>query len=595
MSIAEERIQTGSDLIAEFIAQKCFPKVFLVTGGAAAFMIDALDRNEETDYVCVQHEQAASMATDAIWRTKREIGVSMATSGPGATNLITGIASSWFDSIPALHITGQVNDRESKVSIGANVRQAGFQETDIVSMVSTVTKSAIKVKSVSELASALRESLNIALSGRMGPVLIDVPMNVQQERATPADFKNALEVDLEITETEIPESGFDQIALTFSRFLQNAERPLFVFGGGAGLAGVSLEVQDWCESKNIPYVASWAGMTFLNRSLPGYQGTQGVYGLRHSNWCVQSADKIVVLGSRLDNRQRTGNPKAYAPFAEVLVVDVDEQEISKFNNNKYTGINLNLEILPSVLDQVDVEGNLTSWNSYIENAKKLQPNDFDSGVTENELDPYQAVAELQKHFAPGTTVIADTGATLCWTFQAFGADTSHLFTAGGNSPMGYSLPAAIGAQIANHNANVVCIIGDGGFQMNIQELQTAAFYETPICIVIFNNSGYGIIKQFQDSNTKGNYAATGRGYSVPNIELIAKAYGIEYHKIDNIRQIKEAMQNRVLKIVELNIPQNALVTPKAEGDHFIHDQFPYDRSNVAELPYDYPAKPSLLN
>lgn len=595
MSSNKLNIKTGADLIAAFIGQQCFPKVFLVTGGAAAFMVDALDRNPSTDYVCVQHEQAASMAVDAIWRTSKKVGVSMATSGPGATNLITGIASSWFDSIPSLHITGQVNDRESKETIGANVRQAGFQETDIVSMVSSITKFAVKVKTVSELAQALRDGYFIAGQGRMGPVLIDVPMNVQQEIATEADFQIALSF---VNENESPETRVTDksISETFTNFLAESERPLFVFGGGAGLAGVSREIQDWCEKLKIPYVASWAGMTYLDRSLTGYQGTQGVYGLRHANWCVQAADKIVVLGSRLDNRQRTGNPKAYAPFAQILVVDVDEQEIQKFHNNvNFSGLNVDLEKVSSALEGIEITQDFNSWNSVISEAKVKQSNNFDAGVLKQDLDPYKAVSELQNHFGTKPIVIADTGATLCWTFQAFAPDQSHLFTSGGNSPMGYSLPAAVGAQIANPESDVICIIGDGGFQMNIQELQTAIHYETPITIVIFNNSGYGIIKQFQDSNTNGNYAATGRGYSVPNFGSIANAYGIPYHRVDNLSQISNAMAVRELKIIELVIPENALVTPKAEGDHFIHDQFPYDREEKADLPFNYPLKPSLLN
>ena len=183
----------GAELISAFIAKHCFPKVFLVTGGACAFIVDALGRNPETDYVCVQHEQAAAMAIDAVWRTSGRVGVSVATSGPGATNLVTGIACSWFDSIPALNITGQVNQLESKELLGINVRQAGFQETDIVDICKSITKYALKVHSTRELSVALVLGLETATAGRMGPVLIDVPMDVQQSMCSDDDVSYALQ------------------------------------------------------------------------------------------------------------------------------------------------------------------------------------------------------------------------------------------------------------------------------------------------------------------------------------------------------------------------------------------------------------------
>ena len=293
--------RTGADLIADFIAARCYKDAFVVIGGAAAFMIDALGRHEETGYVCVQHEQAAAFSADAIWRVSGKVGVTMATSGPGATNLITGIASSWFDSIPTMHITGQVNDRESKKTIGVDVRQAGFQETDIVSMVSTITKRAVKVESVAQLARELRDCLQIATSGRMGPVVIDVPMNVQQEPATAADYASAL-ADPEAVAL-IGAASIAEAAAKIQGFLDGAERPLAILGGGLGLAGTARAAQDWCDARDIPYIASWAGLTYVDRSRPGYQGSQGVYGSRHANWSVNAADRILVLGSRLDNRQ----------------------------------------------------------------------------------------------------------------------------------------------------------------------------------------------------------------------------------------------------------------------------------------------------
>lgn len=586
--------KTGSDLIADFIAARCHPQVFVVIGGACAFMIDALGRNPETDYICVQHEQAASMSADAIWRTTQKLGVTMATSGPGATNLITGIASSWFDSIPSLHITGQVNDRESKKAVGADVRQAGFQETDIVSMVSTITKFAVKVTTTSELARALHDAVVAATVGRMGPALIDVPMNVQQEPVSERDYREALTV---ATAPVTPDRA--TIELTAARveeFLRDAERPLAILGGGLGLAGTARVAQDWCDAHGIPYIASWAGLTFLDRTRDGYQGSQGVYGSRHANWSVQAADRILVLGSRLDNRQRTGNPRAYAPFADVFVVDVDAEEIRKFQANpRYTGAELDLRHIGPVLDAVSFSYDSSHWLDLVASDKASNSSGWEASVEQGEFNPYDAIVAMQPHFPPGAIVASDTGANLCWLFQAYAADDTHLFTSGGNSPMGYSLPAAIGAQLANPDAPVICAIGDGGLQMNVQELQTAVAYNLPITILLFNNSGYGIIKQFQDANMASRHDASGRGYSVPDFGKIAESYGIDYVRVASVDDVKPAIFERGLKLVELVIPPNALITPKVEGDHFIHDQFPYVEGRAqAELPFDYPSKPSEL-
>ena len=220
---------------------------------------------------------------------------------------------------------------------------------------------------------------------------------------------------------------------------------------------------------------------------------------------------------------------------------------------------------------------------------------FSASVKAGEFNPYEAVRLCQEKFITNSIVVSDCGANLCWVYQSYQADTSFLFTAGGNSPMGYSLPAAIGAQLANMDKKVYCFIGDGGLQMNIQELQTVAHYQLPITIFIQNNSGYGIIKQFQDSYFSGRYFATGEGYSVPNFKEISAAYGIPYVSISSAQDLKRLEVQKGMSIVDLELPRESLITPKTEMDRFIHDQFPYisDKS-VAALPHAYPERPSNL-
>ena len=576
---------TGADLIADFIAEKCCRTAFLVTGGACAFIVDALGRNPNAEYVCFQHEQAAAMAADAVWRTTGKIGVTVATSGPGATNLITGIACSWFDSIPSIHITGQVNQSESREALGANVRQAGFQETDIVAMVAPITKYSKKIESVEELISALPNLIHLATSGRMGPVLLDVPMNIQKAEITLEQRKKAL-TGIKAKTEKLPGIDLRQV-------IREAERNVVVIGAGAALSGVAPKIQDWCEKNHIPYVSSWGALTYLDRSRDLYFGSLGVYGARSANWLIQAADNLIVFGSRLDNRQRTGNPRGFAPFAKITVFDIDFEELKKYKDlENYNGIQYDLKDVNSIL--ADISCN-TSWPESAKKMKSEISEGFDRAVKEDEFNPYTAVRIAQSKFKKNAIVVSDCGANLCWVYQSYLPDSSFLFTAGGNSPMGYSLSAAIGAQLLNPNKKVYCFIGDGGLQMNIQELQTVVAYNLPITIFVQNNFGYGIIKQFQDTYFESRHFATGHGYTVPNFEAISKAYEIPYLVARSEKELKEIQIPLNYAIVDMQFPPNSLITPKTEMDRFIHDQYPYVEDNsIGRLPFDYPRFPSEL-
>jgi acetolactate synthase-1/2/3 large subunit len=576
---------SGADLIADFIAEKCSGTAFLVTGGACAFIVDSVGQHSKASYECFQHEQAAAMAADAVWRTTGKIGVTISTSGPGATNLITGIACSWFDSIPSIHITGQVNQSESRDSLNVNVRQAGFQETDIVAMVSPITKFSIKVESIEQLVETLPKLVSISTSGRMGPVLMDVPMNIQKAPVSASQRSFAL------SDIAAEKENFSH--LDISKMMENSKRAVVVIGAGAALSGSARTIQDWCEENKIPYVSSWGALTYLDRSAPGYFGSIGVYGARAANWLIQASDCLVVMGSRLDNRQRTGNPKGFAPYAIINVIDIDLEELGKFKKHEnYRTFQYDLRFIGEKLVQIEIDEN------WINSAKKKTLNmdeGFEHSVSESEFNPYFAVRALQHKFKSDAIVVSDCGANLCWVYQSYLPDSTFLFTAGGNSPMGYSLPAAIGAQLANPEKKVYCFIGDGGLQMNIQELQTIVFRNLPITIILQNNFGYGIIKQFQDAYFDSRHHASGMGYSVPSFELICNAYGIPYTKIKSIEELEQVVIAPGFSLIDLQFPEGALITPKTEMNRFIHDQFPYIQDNsISELPYAYPKRPDMV-
>jgi len=563
---------SGADYIAEFLHQRGTKHVFLVTGGACAFIVDAIARHSELNYFCFLHEQSAAMAANTPWYVDKTVGVAMATSGPGATNLVTGIACSYFDSIPALHITGQVNQVESAAHLGTKVRQAGFQETKIVEMVKPITKYAVQVKSISELKKELAKAYNIAIDGRMGPVLIDVPMNVQQE-----DAGN----QIEYTPPEIhhpDEKLLVRIGQQLTSVLKQAKRPLVLFGGGLGLAGVSDRVIQWLELTGLRFVSSWSGVPYFNHDSPMYCGTIGVYGNRGANAMIQNCDALIVLGSRLDNRQRTGNPKNFAPDANVYVIDIDSEELKKYKSEGYKTSAMDLRHLPRALDHITIPAQSTEWIRYISEMRtRYLDKDTSSFARDHKtISPYLIIQKINEMIDRDAIVSIDTGAISCWFYQIFHRTEHTLLGANGMGPMGYGLPAAIGAAMTDSDKQVICFVGDGGFQMSIQELQMISHHNLNIKVVIMNNYGYGIIKQFQDAYFQGRYEASGEGYSVPDFKAIADAYGIPAYRIDEMNQLtSDLFKKKGPIVVDVTLDPNTLIEPKVLMGRPINDQFPY--------------------
>ncbi|MHB1304799.1 MAG: thiamine pyrophosphate-binding protein [Acidiphilium sp.] len=561
---------TGAAYIAEFLARIGSRRVYTLTGGAVAFMIDAVGQHEQLQVVCVQNEQAAAMAADAVWRVSRRIGVSMATSGPGATNLITGIACSFFDSIPSLHITGQVNQRESTAMHGARVRQSGFQETKIVDMVRPITKYAVLVRTTDELRDELTKAYVLATTGRMGPVLIDVPMDIQQAPMEP-DFPSVVPPET------MTEATVDAAVAALSTAMANAERPVVLWGGGVAMAGAEKALSEWLAAHDVPFVASWAGLTAFNHDLPHFVGQIGVYGNRGANFVLQNADTIVVLGSRLDNRQRSGNPENFASGATVHVVDVDSEELRKYGGGRYHGIELDLAGLPRVLLRLSAPNLAREWLDYVAEMKATyyEQEVSTSASKSNSLSPYEVVRRLAKVADEDAIVAADTGAAVCWLHQAFPVKRHTLFTAGGNSPMGYALCAAIGAKLEAPGRQVISYSGDGGMQVNIQELQTINRLALDIAVVVMNNGCYGIIKQFQDSYLGSRYIASRDDYSTPDFGRIAEAYGLAYARIERLEDLTPDLLRRGAILIDVILSEHTLIEPKLEMGRPINDQYPY--------------------
>lgn len=555
---------TGAEYIAAFLARAGVTEVFTLNGGACAFVTDAVARHPTLHCRPVRHEQAGAMAADGVWRASRRLAATVVTSGPGATNLLTGIACSWFDSIPAFHITGQVPLHESRRYPGLALRQRGFQEARIVDMAKHVVKYAVQVTSVNELRRELAKAHAIALSPRMGPVLIDVPMDVQQAE---------IDGDILLPELESEPQPVERIASELNATLAGARRPIVLWGAGVGLAGVETETADWLKRTGLPFVVSWNGLSSFDHGHPGFVGPIGVYGSRAANFAIQNADTVIALGSRLDNRQRSSDPRMFAAGAQIHTFDIDESELGKSHADGYRATRLDLRCAPQVFANVAVQRPDPDWQEYLA-ALKLQ---FGGRETRNlpENDPYTIVQRFNEVLDDDAVIVADTGAALCWLFQTFRVKRHSVFTAGGNSPMGYALPAAIGAKLAAPHRQVVCYTGDGGLQVNLQELQTIRDFGLNIPILVMNNLGYGIIRQFQDTYLCGRHLGSASDCTAPDLQLISRAYGFEYRQIKIADEITPALFRNGHALIEAVIDPESIVAPKLEMGRPINDQWPY--------------------
>jgi acetolactate synthase I/II/III large subunit len=541
---------------------------FLVTGGAIAPFVDAVGLSKRAKYYCFQHEQAAAMAAEGYWRASGKVAAVLVTSGPGAQNLINGICGCWFDSIPCLFVTGQVNMKESLDSIASRPRQLGFQEMPVVSMVSDCTKFSTKITSADQVADVFSRALSAMLNGRQGPAVIDLPVNVQMD-PTPPHFQLKIVKD-PLGEISVPD--------TVSEMIRNAKRPLVVIGNGARGCNLS----EWL---NVPFVTSWAAIDMVPHDHPMRVGSHGVYGERVANYAIQNADLLVILGSRMDTRQTGGNLALFSHKSKRIMVDIDVQEISKLGER---GFHVDVPLVGSVasfVHQVRMEP-APEWVDVISKWKLA----FGVETTrQGNVYPFLESLALPEE----CIVVPDQGGNLIWTMQTarLGAK-QRLFTNLGNSSMGWALPAAIGAAIGTGGrVPIVCIEGDGGIQMNIQELRTLASLHLPVTVIVLNNQGYGIIRQFQDSYFGSRYTATSSG-DVFGLETgldftkIAQAYGVPAHCTD---QVDISAHGPVLYDVPIDADQR--IFPKLEFGNALENMTPY-RNDLHKYMIVEPAPPN---
>lgn len=568
-----------SDFVANFIAKIGVKDVFGISGGASLHLIHSIAEHPKLNIYCPLHEQAGAMAADAYSRVTRNTGVAIGTSGPGATNMVTGICCSYFDSIPVIYITGQVATFRLKGDLG--IRQYGFQETDIVSMCKSITKYAVTIKDPKKIRYELEKAYFISRNGRPGPVLIDIPDDLQR-------------VEVDTNEMESFTSNFktkDSSLLSkiedFLPILYEAKRPVIILGWGVRLAKADKEAIELIRRLGIPIALTWGIADLLPYESKELIGTFGTHGTRYGNFAVQNADLIISVGARLDTHE-TGSPiSSFAREAKKIVVDIDENELNKaphFGMKIDHPINADAKkFISTLLKCVDLIKlpNIDDWKLKIKEWKHSYPICLDDYYNEINVNPYVFAKELSAILNNNDTIFVDTGCSIAWMMQAFEFKSGQrLFHDFNNTAMGYALPASIGASVSSISKPVICIVGDGSLQMNIQELATVVHYKLPIKVILLNNHGYSMIQQTQDQWLDSKYIASSKdgGVPDPNYCEIAKAYKFKTFSIGRNKDIHEVLKE-VSKtdgpvFCEVNLMPEHRVVPQVKYGRPIEDSTP---------------------
>jgi len=569
-----------SDYIIDFFVAQGLTHVFLVSGGASIHLLHSANNASEILPVPTHHEQGASMAADGYARASGLLGLAVATSGPGATNLITGIAGAWFDSVPCIFITGQVATFRMKGSM--SVRQLGFQETDIIEIARPITKLAVQIGSISEIKDVLHKSLDIALSGRPGPVLIDIPDDIQRSFSL---FEPPIKVSS--NSSYVPNSMFNEQLNEVGSLLRKSKRPLIILGAGANSRTTRLYSQELVKSLNLPVLTTWGAKDLIPHDNPNLIGTFGSHGTRYGNFAVQNADLVIVIGSRLSSRETGGDLQTWAREARIIHIDIDNAESDKF---KLLGRDLSLKINTDLKDFLPLltkfaKVNLSDcsfpmWFKWIE-ERKLKYRYELSNKTEK-IDGYDFFLIFNNFLKNNHQIFLDTGCTVAWAMQSLALPSEvRTFHDYNNTAMGWALPASIGGALANPQKCTTSISGDGSIMMNIQELATAIRYTPELKIIILNNSGYGMVRQTEEQWLGGINIGTDsrKGDLVfPDFQALASSFGYKASKVSTHKELKSQLErmysDNSIDFLEVVIDPYSKVIPQTRYGYPLEDSEP---------------------
>jgi acetolactate synthase-1/2/3 large subunit len=564
-----------SEVIVDFLVDKKITHVFDLTGGMITYLEDAISRKSGITCVPMHHEQAAGFAAEGYSRKGQNFGVAIATSGPGATNLVTAIGSCYFDSVPTLFITGQVHTEMIKKN--DNVRQEGFQETDIVNIVKTITKYSILVTDHRNVIYELEKAHYIMSHGRPGSVLVDIPINIQRTEIDVTTIKHFIGSKEYLQMQKSSDIFLKQIDVkkiaTLQRLLEKSKAPLVVVGNGVRISDTAKELAQFVSRNNVPVVSSLLGIDACQYS-SNYVGYIGSNGNRDANIIFANADLIIALGTRLDVRQ-TGDAKFFNPGATLVHVDIDKYSINYAIPSKLS-FETDLKTFFKASHLVNTKKK-PQWFYFISQVQLH----FKRNLTYSSVvDPNSFFHELSLAMPGKSTIAVDVGQNQMWCAQSWNVKKGQrILFSGGMGAMGFALPAAIGAWYSDKKSNLIVINGDGGVQINIQELETVSRNAIPMKIFVMNNKSLGMVREFQDLYLNRNYQSSVTGYGYPDFKKIADAYGFDYVSLTNISKsdnvLKEVISRNRPVLVEVHLDIMSTLQPKVVYGHALDDQAPY--------------------
>lgn len=552
-----------SDYIIDFFIQKGIKDFFGYQGTMIAYFVDAIHRNPEANNHSCYNEQGASFAACGYAQVSKTCGVAYSTSGPGAVNLLSGIANAYFDSEPTIFITGQLNTYEYTGI--PEMRQQGFQEINIVEMAKPITKYAVQVKSAERIRYELEKAWYLANEGRKGSVLIDLPMNIQRTEINP----EKLESFTPITK-RYPEINYDKIYKALSK----SKRPIMMIGNGVDF-NVYPKLKEFIKINSIPVITSLLARDFMIESELQFGNIGNSYGNRTALMATFKADLLISIGASLGKKQTGVKLKDFAPNASLIRIDIDETQLKNKIKETEFQILADSKIFIEGLTIKRYTPNIETWITFLKQTQQYYSN-FDKNIPQ--LYPNHYIELLSFNLPDNYNVVSDVGQHMMWVAQSFCLkEHQQLLFSGGHGAMGYALPAAIGAYYANKKPSIA-ICGDGAFQMNIQELQWIVREHLPIKIVIMNNHCLGMIRSVQEDYIDSRYEGVTEdsNYSSCEFAKIANAYGIKGIKINSIDELKAiSLINSEPMLIEINMDNKTLALPKTFFGDPIYKQRPY--------------------
>ena len=588
-----------SDYVVGVLAEHGVRHVFVVQGGAVAHLIDSIAKRDDMQYICSGHEQAGAIAVHGYAaKAAGGFGCAMATTGPGIMNLINGVACLYYDSLPSIFIGGQVTTSRYRAK-ELGVRQLGFQESPHADMMRPVTKYSNTVADKTRIRYELEKAIHIAKSGRPGPVFLDICDDVQREDIDPTQLEgyggqvtDVQREDIDPTQLEgyVPVEVEPPIVMVAAKqaasMIRESQRPVFVLGGGTRVGGHSEKIVALAEVLGIPCLTTWGAFGALASDHPLNAGGFGLHSGRAGNFTIQNADLVVGFGVRFTQHQ-TGTPASnFARGARKVVVDIDKAEIDKLGA---VGIKVDLAVcseLGPFIEALSRQINgypdaFTAWRALVSQWRgRYRVGDL-SAPSAYGMRPYDVISAISNYASPGDFVFGDVGATLSWMYQMWRVKPGQsLLTSFNNHTMGYALPAAIGAALANPGAGVWSLSGDGGFLMNIQELGVLAYHDLPVKVVVLNNRGYGVIQQTQEDFFEGRLHATtaATGLMAPDFCKIAEGFGVQAQRVEHHRHLETVLAEVARApgpyLCEIDIDPVARIRPAVVGMRPIEDSSP---------------------